>query len=530
MKFSTHLFVFASLMPLCPMAVLADQHIPDWGNASNYSVAGVHIDNIGTTVISGNMGSAYMATGFAPGLGSVKNGTIYSVLDSRGKKTAAYQNAVSVAIAASTFANDILNTAYYPASTDLSDKTLGTDINNLKPGIYTFNGDAYLSGTLTLDDGGDKNALYIFRIAGAFTTATASVVRMKSGGTACNVFWTASRNTILGAGSIFEGSLIGQNDEGMNYVSNITLEKNARVSGKIFTISGNISLNTNSISPIMDTDGDGVSDDLDDYPDNPAQSFTLVTLPSTVVFEDQWPSSGDFDMNDVVMRYIYKVITNSSNNVTEVIGTYDLLATGGSQTNAFGIEFPLAATGVGQVKAGKMESGQANAVFMLYSDMRKEMVNWNTIPGKPVSPVNVYTVDFMVKDVLSISDFKLDGYNPFILNIVNSKRLEIHLSGKQPTTLADLSMFGKGVDVSVPGTKKTYISKTGMPWALIMPMADFDYPVETKAINKGFTHFLDWAVYSGGIFPDWYTNDKDKISVPGGYRSASFIYASASKN
>lgn len=530
MKLFLSLSVYSFLVVLVPVAVFAGQKVPEWGNASSYSVAGVSIDNTGTTVISGNAAGAYAASGFGAGLGSVINGDIYSAVVNKNTRTASYETVIAVAVAADALADDLLGTAYYPASTDLSGQNLGTAVNNLKPGIYTFKGDASLSGTLTLDDGGDKNALYIFRIAGAFTTAEASEIKMKSGGTAPNVYWTAARTTSLGQGSIFEGNIVGQNDDGLGYGSDILLNKNASVSGKIFTVSGTISLNNNLIALIKDTDGDGISDDLDDYPNDPGRSFNLQTATATIAFEDQWPSSGDFDMNDVVMSYRYTIVTNAANNIAQVIGTYTLLATGGVQANAFGIEFPVASSAVSLVNAGQMEPGQSNAVFMLYSNMRKEMVSWNTIPGQPTSPVKVYAVNFMVKDGVSLADFKLDGYNPFIVNSLNSKREEIHLSGKQPTTLADHSLFGTGVDISVPGTKVTYLSKAGMPWAIMLPIADFDYPVETRAINKGFTHFLDWAVYGGDIFPDWYTNDLGKISAQGGYRSPSFIYATFSQN
>ncbi len=528
MKLFSHLLVSACLSLTYSVAVFADQKVPDWGNASSYSVAGVNISNTGATVISGNTGSAYAATGFGTGLGTVVNGAVYSAVDTKNKKTANFQTAIAVAIAGNNLANDILTTAYYPASTNLSGQDLGSMADNLKPGIYTFTGDATLSGTLTLNDGGDKNALYIFRIAGALTTASASVIRMKSGGSASNVFWTAARNTTVGPGSTFKGNIVGQNDEGLNYGSNILINKNATVSGRVFTVSGNISLNNTSIALVMDTDGDGVADDLDDYPEDPSRAFNQLSTLSTIVFEDQWPSSGDFDMNDVVMKFCYDIATNAANNLVQVIGKYTLVATGGVQPNAFGIEFPLPAASVGIVKAGKMETGQANAVFILYSNMRKEMQYWNTVPGQPVSPAIAYSINFIVKDSISIADFKLDGYNPFIYNIVNNKRVEIHLTGTQPTSLADHSLFGKGIDISVPGTKTTYLSKSGMPWAITLPMPDFDYPVETKAINKGFTHFLDWAVYGGGIFPDWFTNDKDKISDQGGYRSPSFIYTTSS--
>jgi hypothetical protein len=63
-----------------------------------------------------------------------------------------------------------------------------------------------------------------------------------------------------------------------------------------------------------DSDGDGVSDQFDDYPDDPLRAFNNF-YPSedgfgTLAFEDLWPGKGDFDFNDMVIDYsINQILT-----------------------------------------------------------------------------------------------------------------------------------------------------------------------------------------------------------------------------
>src|SRR5690606_24864347 len=137
---------------------------------------------------------------------------------------------------------------------------------------------------------------------------------------------------------------------------------------------------------------------------------------ATVAFEDKWPLKGDYDMNDIVVSYRYKVVTNSKNQVVQVVGNYALLATGGDFENGFGIEFPVARAAVKSISGATLEEGQANAVAVLFTNSRKEAASWNTEVGKPKSDVKNYTVDFTITSLPALSEFGLGVYNPFIWN------------------------------------------------------------------------------------------------------------------
>ncbi|MCG9880993.1 MAG: LruC domain-containing protein [Bacteroidia bacterium] len=272
-------------------------------------------------------------------------------------------------------------------------------------------------------------------------------------------------------------------------------------------------------SPIGDMDGDGVADDLDCYPSDPTKAFCNTYGIATLAFEDLWPHKGDYDMNDMVINYSYKVITNATNHVVRVEADYTLRATGGSYNNGFGVEFPISRASINTVQGATLETNQSKAVLIVFQDMRAEMKMWNTIPNAAGSPTVDYQVSFNVSNGPTLAQFGLGAYNPFIWNGSNGfgRGYEVHLPGGMPTDLANTSLLGTGADASQLINGDTYISKNDRsPWAINIPI-EFDYPIEKADINTAYTKFSTWVSSGGTQYVDWYTNQN-------GYRNNSNIY------
>ncbi|MGV3508852.1 MAG: LruC domain-containing protein [Sphingobacteriaceae bacterium] len=274
-------------------------------------------------------------------------------------------------------------------------------------------------------------------------------------------------------------------------------------------------------APVADTDGDKIPDNLDDYPQDAEKAFDNSypsddpTAGATVAFEDMWPEKGDYDMNDVVISYNFKIITNAQNKVIEVKGDYTLYARGAVYSNGFGIEFPLTRQSVSNVKGGVLEEGQKNAVIIFFANAQHEMFYYNTLPDEPLSPARTFNVSFNVTNGPDIADFGLGAYNPFIWN--NDRGNEIHLPGKTPTDLADLSLFGTGADDSKPSEGRYYVSKDGFPWAINIPIKKFTYPYEGNDIIAGYLKLPNWIQSGGTQFTDWY------LDLPG-YRNSQTLF------
>lgn len=78
----------------------------------------------------------------------------------------------------------------------------------LLPGVYDVVTPAAIQGILTLDGGGNPNAIFVIRVAGALTSVAASQVVLTNGAQAKNVFWRSAGATALGANTIFNGTAL----------------------------------------------------------------------------------------------------------------------------------------------------------------------------------------------------------------------------------------------------------------------------------------------------------------------------------
>ncbi len=78
------------------------------------------------------------------------------------------------------------------------------------PGVYTSTSSMGLVGDVTLDGGGDPNAIFVFQAGTSLTTASASNVLLTNGAQAENVFWVVGSSATFGAVSFFQGTVLAQ--------------------------------------------------------------------------------------------------------------------------------------------------------------------------------------------------------------------------------------------------------------------------------------------------------------------------------
>ncbi len=285
----------------------------------------------------------------------------------------------------------------------------------------------------------------------------------------------------------------------------------------------------NSCLPIVekpDTDKDGVLDADDAYPNDAKRAYNTL-IPSnaqgTLMFEDAWPKTGDFDFNDLVLSYRYTAVTNANNKVVELKGQAVIRAIGASYKNGFGIQLdnlsPSLITSVTGVKtnapswlnvnANGTEAGQTYANIIVIDNASRLVPAptgssfVNTILSEPVQ--NTDETNFVISfadDRVTIDQIVL---NPYL--IINQNRAnEVHLADKAPTDKADTKQFGTQDDDSNIGANRFYKNKSNLPWAIDVP-ALIPYPLENKNITSGFLMLSKWASSNGNEFPDWYLID-----------------------
>ncbi len=294
--------------------------------------------------------------------------------------------------------------------------------------------------------------------------------------------------------------------------------------------------------PTRDADGDGVDDDMDDYPNDPTRAFNVYypnqTDWGTLAFEDLWPGKGDYDFNDLVLDYHFKSVLNSSNQLVEFFTDYSVRAVGASLKNGFGFMLGGNPSAVASVTgthltenyihlnpANGTEQGQTNTVIILFDNAFRNIGSSgssfiNTKEDVPYVEPDTNQLHVLYANPVSVNVTGTAPYNPFL--IVNGERgKEVHLAGQKPTDLVNTSYFGTYADATDPATGKYYQTENNLPWGLDLPVS-FAYPKEQVDILSAYNHFGQWAESGGTDYPDWYM-DKP------GYRVSSNIYTPPAK-
>jgi hypothetical protein len=170
-----------------------------------------------------------------------------------GSYVARFNSTVStgdVAIQGATDLTNAYNTLMGVAATNtIHAPTFGSG-ETLNAGVYAIAGAGSIVGTLTLDALGDPNAVFIFRLAGAFSTGASSSVILANGASACNVFCVAQGAVSLGATSTMKGTVIANNGA-------VSAGAGSSIIGRLFSTAGVASIDGSNITiPTSCTDLD----------------------------------------------------------------------------------------------------------------------------------------------------------------------------------------------------------------------------------------------------------------------------------
>ncbi len=195
------------------------------GSADSYAVfGGASVTSAGSTVLNGNLGVSpgLSVTGFPPG---VVNGSIHSG-DSSAQQAGADALTAYLALGGESPIQNL-------TGSDLGGLTLG-------PGVRKFDTTAQLTGTLTLDGGGNSAARFDILIGTTLTTSVASSIVLTNGAQPDNVYWRIGTSATIGGGSLFSGTVLAD--------QSITLNSGAEVTGRLLALNGTTTLNNNIVS------------------------------------------------------------------------------------------------------------------------------------------------------------------------------------------------------------------------------------------------------------------------------------------
>jgi len=289
-----------------------------------------------------------------------------------------------------------------------------------------------------------------------------------------------------------------------------------------------------------DTDGDGVIDSQDDYPNDATLAFNnyMNANYSSLMFEDLWPGKGDYDFNDLVVNYRVNRITNASNKIAKAQMVVVLRAIGASYKNGFAFQINnLSPSKIISISGQKLneslytlssngtEASQTYAVIPVFDNALKTIgytgggsgVNVETNGGSIAYDSTTLTINFDVSGTgVSLSAFGGSTFNPFI--VINQTRgRELHKANDIPTSLVNNALFGTVQDRSNPSQGVYYKTANNHPW-VIETSSSIAYMKEKNQLTAGYLKLIDWVISGGTSYTDWYSNTSS------GYRDASKIY------
>lgn len=108
---------------------------------------------------------------------------------------------------------------------------------SLNAGTYFIGESASLNNTLTLNAQGNPNAVFIFQIEGAFSSAAGAQVLLTNGAVACNVFWKIEGLVDLATNTVMKGTIVA-NNAAIILNTGVSLEGRALSTTGAVTVSG----------------------------------------------------------------------------------------------------------------------------------------------------------------------------------------------------------------------------------------------------------------------------------------------------
>ncbi|MBI1221255.1 MAG: LruC domain-containing protein [Bacteroidetes bacterium] len=406
-------------------------------------------------------------------------------------------------------------------------------------GNYNNNGSVYNYGYLKCDatasiNGGSTHYIY----SGALFSTKNITINGSINGASNSGLGTVkvTQNTTFNGGGQMSGNMEFCDTNGIE-TNNGTFNSPAAATCNNYIATTACNPEGFGTATITDTDGDGVADAQDDYPNDSTRAYNSyypsASTFATFGFEDLWPSQGDYDFNDLVLSYRTKQVLNASNNVVEFYTTYLVRAIGATYDNGFGVQLDdLVPTDISNISgqqlskslislnSNKTESGQTKAVVIVY-DSPEPLIHrnggsfFNTIKGNSTGTFDTLNLHVSFTNPIASSKLTQAKFNPFIF--VNGTRgTEIHHPNMTPTSLANSQLFGTKNDNSDPSIGRYYKTANNLPFVIEVPVS-FAYPAEKESISDAYNYFISWASSDGVNYTNWYSD----LS---GYRNASKIY------
>lgn len=255
----------------------------------------------------------------------------------------------------------------------------------------------------------------------------------------------------------------------------------------------------------------------------PEDIIITDTKKGILAFEDNWPQKGDYDLNDVVvkyhsdMTYIAKAGNLTDATVQKAVDTFSFIHTGAIYRNAFSYKVNISPASIKSITIlDKNKNTQKDYTTQITADGSGFIIDLcpnvkdviEAMTDGEVEVPQVYTVTMEFKDgAVSQSNFAENcaPYNPFIAP-AEKPGVEVHLPMYPPTKRAEKSYFGTEDDRS-NGQTTWYVSGENIKYPFAIHLSEATYfriPKEKYDISTTYPNYLKWVESGMTEYKDWY--------------------------
>ncbi|MFL7026426.1 LruC domain-containing protein [Enterovibrio norvegicus] len=254
---------------------------------------------------------------------------------------------------------------------------------------------------------------------------------------------------------------------------------------------------------------------------------------ATVAFEDNWPKEGDYDMNDVVIRFRITETLDENDAITRVLIQGYLAAYGAGYHNGFAFRLPgLNRTDINSAttqshnmvlqETSGLESDANEAIFIVSEDLKQKVpagcMYYRTAQHCQEDLSFEFELDIYFEAGVDTSALVAMPYDPFMFatpgNYVRDglwynpgRGLEIHLADQAPTEKFDTYWYGWWSDDSNPNAERYFKTSDNHPWALLIN-DEWSWPREHVDLVDAYAEFAGYAESSGNNNQQWYLIEK----------------------
>ena len=268
-----------------------------------------------------------------------------------------------------------------------------------------------------------------------------------------------------------------------------------------------------------------------------AANTTLRRFPSgggyvTLAYEDNWPETADYDMNDLVLRYrITEILKDGL--VAKITISGQLMAVGASYHSGFAVRlFGVNDELIDPTKtrlyyntelqgSDPQESGMDEASFILINDAI-EVSSYSCYFFRTQNDCreNVgleFELNFSFTTPIATENMPAMPYDPFLFATPGyyhgpsfaqapGRSYEVHLADQAPTESFDTNFFTLAQDTSDPSSERYFKTVNNMPWALLI-YDEWQWPRERVDLTTAYPDFPDHTTSVGISNTDWYDSD-----------------------